>query len=102
MTTPHAATLPALASHYLGQYLSRIRHCVGLLSEEEVWWRPAPGANTIGNLMLSKLIAQVAEETRSAARRIRATAAPNSPPTGACPRAIFWTGSPAWSIAPAG
>jgi uncharacterized damage-inducible protein DinB len=52
MTTPRAATLPALASHYLGQYLSRIRHCVGLLSEEEVWWRPAPGSNTIGNLML--------------------------------------------------
>src|SRR5688500_20319626 len=52
MTTPRAATLPALASHYLGQYLSRIRHCVGLLSEEEVWWRPAAGANTIDNLML--------------------------------------------------
>ncbi len=52
MTTPRAATLPAIASHYVAQYLARIRVCVGLLSEEELWWRPAPGTNTVANLLL--------------------------------------------------
>ena len=31
---------------------SRIEHCLGQLSEEQVWWRPQPGMNAIGNLLL--------------------------------------------------
>jgi uncharacterized damage-inducible protein DinB len=52
MTTPRALPLPLIASHYLGQYLDKIRHCVGLLSEDEAWWRPAPGTNSVANLLL--------------------------------------------------
>ena len=40
-----------LSAHYLEQYLDRITRCVALLSEEEVWWRPRPEANSIGNLL---------------------------------------------------
>jgi multidrug resistance efflux pump len=32
--------------------LSRIAHCVGQLSEEQVWHRPPEGLNAIGNLLL--------------------------------------------------
>lgn len=30
----------------------RIKHCVGQLSDEQVWWRPTDGMNSIGNLIL--------------------------------------------------
>jgi uncharacterized damage-inducible protein DinB len=52
MTTPSALPFPLIAGHYLEQYLDRISRCVGLLSEDEVWWRPAPGTNSIANLLL--------------------------------------------------
>ena len=32
--------------------LGRITHCVGQLTDEQVWWRPRPDMNSIGNLML--------------------------------------------------
>lgn len=32
--------------------LGRIAHCVGQLSDEQVWWRPRPDMNAIGNLLL--------------------------------------------------
>jgi hypothetical protein len=32
--------------------LGRIEHCLNQLSEEQVWWRPAPAMNAIGNLLL--------------------------------------------------
>ena len=50
MTT--RGSLQASCSHYLEQYADKIRHCVDLLSEDEVWRRPAPGSNSIGNLLL--------------------------------------------------
>ena len=52
MTTPRNLSFPLVAAHYLGQYLDKIRHCVDLLSEDEAWWRPAPGTNSAANLML--------------------------------------------------
>ena len=52
MTTPRALPLRLIAGHYLEQYLDKIRHCVSLLSEDEVWWRPAPGTNSVANLLL--------------------------------------------------
>ncbi len=36
----------------LGQYWPRLRGCVELLSDEQVWWRPNDASNSIGNLML--------------------------------------------------
>lgn len=29
-----------------------IRHCVGQLNDDQVWWRPRDGMNSIGNLLL--------------------------------------------------
>ena len=36
----------------LGQYWPRLRGCVELLSDEQVWWRPNEASNSIGNLIL--------------------------------------------------
>jgi len=30
----------------------KVRHCVGQLSEEQLWWRPTRSMNSIGNLIL--------------------------------------------------
>ena len=30
----------------------RIEHCLEQLGEEELWWRPQPGMNAVGNLLL--------------------------------------------------
>src|SRR5438132_518519 len=32
--------------------MKRIRHCMGQLTDEQVWWRPAEGMNSVGNLLL--------------------------------------------------
>jgi Protein of unknown function (DUF1572) len=36
----------------LAAALGRIAHCVGQLTDDQVWSRPAPPMNSIGNLML--------------------------------------------------
>src|SRR5262245_18960627 len=36
----------------LGNALGRIGHCLEQLTDEQVWWRPAAGMNSIGNLLL--------------------------------------------------
>jgi hypothetical protein len=36
----------------LEQYWPRLRKCVEPLSEAQVWWRPNPESNSIGNLIL--------------------------------------------------
>jgi hypothetical protein len=46
-----AALNHALADE-LDSALSRIVHCVNQLSEEQVWWAPPEGLNTVGNLLL--------------------------------------------------
>ena len=33
-------------------YPPRIAHCLKLLSEEEIWWRPNSASNSVGNLVL--------------------------------------------------
>src|SRR5688572_2053140 len=38
--------------HQLGEGMRKVEHCVGQLSDEQVWWRPAEGMNSIANLML--------------------------------------------------
>lgn len=32
--------------------VTRIRHCLGQLTAEQIWWRPHPSMNSIGNLVL--------------------------------------------------
>lgn len=34
------------------EYLPKIRRCLDALSEDDVWWRPNPGSNSVGNLVL--------------------------------------------------
>ena len=36
----------------LDQYWPRLRACVAPLTENQVWWRPNPASNSIGNLIL--------------------------------------------------
>jgi hypothetical protein len=36
----------------LEEYWPRLRGCVELLTDEQVWWRPNPASNSIGNLIL--------------------------------------------------
>jgi hypothetical protein len=36
----------------LEQYWPRLRGCVESLTEEQIWWRPNPASNSIGNLLL--------------------------------------------------
>lgn len=53
-TNPDLATLflTFTRQKLLGQYWPRLRETVASLSEEEIWWRPNPASNSIGNLML--------------------------------------------------
>lgn len=41
-----------LAARYLEEYLAKIRLAVSRLDEDQLWWRPASGTNSIGNLLL--------------------------------------------------
>lgn len=36
----------------LTQAMSKIQHCFGQLNESQIWWRPEPSMNSIGNLVL--------------------------------------------------
>lgn len=36
----------------LEQYWPRLRSCVEMLTEDQIWWRPNDACNTIGNLLL--------------------------------------------------
>ena len=42
----------ASAVQILDQSMAKIRHCLSQLSETQVWWRPDPAMNSIGNLLL--------------------------------------------------
>jgi len=46
---------PALvveASPLFAEYLDKIERSAGLLSTEQIWWRPDPSCNSVGNLLL--------------------------------------------------
>jgi hypothetical protein len=47
-----AAAVGATAAHELASALLRIQHCLGQLSDEQVWRRSQPGLNSIGNVIL--------------------------------------------------
>ncbi len=44
--------LDASRHYLLDQYLPRIRLACAPLSDDDLWWRPAAGSNSIGNLIL--------------------------------------------------
>jgi hypothetical protein len=46
-----AAAVGAAAANELTSALSRIKHCLGQLNDEQVWWRSEPTLNSIGNLI---------------------------------------------------
>jgi hypothetical protein len=47
-----AAAVGAAAAHELDSALDRIKHCLGQLTDGQVWHRSQPGLNSIGNLIL--------------------------------------------------
>lgn len=47
-----AGSLPELAARYLEEYLDKIRASLARLDEDQIWWRPGPGTNSAGNLVL--------------------------------------------------
>ena len=43
----------ARSQHHLAEdFLPKIERCVGLLTEEQIWWRANEQSNSIGNLLL--------------------------------------------------
>ncbi len=57
MATEHAApdnttaAMTAIIQEY-SSALSQIEHCLQQLTEAQIWWRPLPEMNSIGNLLL--------------------------------------------------
>lgn len=47
-----AAALGEEAANELGNAISRIRHCLGQLRDEQIWRRPREEMNSVGNLVL--------------------------------------------------
>jgi hypothetical protein len=47
-----AAAVGAAAAHELDSALDRIKHCLGQLTDEQMWHRSGPGLNSIGNVLL--------------------------------------------------
>jgi len=60
MTTPQAASNAGILEAFVQEarrllteeYLPKIERSVEKLSDEQVWWRPNPESNSIGNLLL--------------------------------------------------
>lgn len=47
-----AAAVGTAAAHEMTNALERIKHCLNQLNDEQLWWRPTPSLNSIGNLIL--------------------------------------------------
>lgn len=47
-----AASFGELAARQLEEYLGKIRFALERLPADRLWWRPAPGTNSVGNLVL--------------------------------------------------
>jgi uncharacterized damage-inducible protein DinB len=43
---------PLLAAWYLHEYRDKIHRALARVTPEELWWRPAPRVNSLGNLVL--------------------------------------------------
>lgn len=46
------ASFPLLAARYVEEYRQKIEFAVRRLDEDQVWWRPHPQSNSVGNLLL--------------------------------------------------
>lgn len=44
--------LSEFADHYWGEYLGKIAAAIEPLAEEQLWWRPNEGSNSIANLLI--------------------------------------------------
>jgi Protein of unknown function (DUF1572) len=51
-STELVSAVTAAACRALTKGADQIKHCLGQLSDEQVWWRPAESMNSIGNLIL--------------------------------------------------
>jgi hypothetical protein len=47
-----AAAVGTEAASELTSALGKIKHCLGQLTDEQIWWRSRPSLNSIGNLIL--------------------------------------------------
>jgi hypothetical protein len=47
-----AAAVGTEAANEMSSALGKIKHCLGQLTDEQVWWRSRPSRNSIGNLIL--------------------------------------------------
>jgi uncharacterized damage-inducible protein DinB len=47
-----AGSFGELAARYLEEYLGKVRFALRELPDDRLWWRPAAGSNSIGNLLL--------------------------------------------------
>lgn len=47
-----AAAVVAETTNCLSSCVAKIKHCVGQLTDEQIWWRPQESMNRIGNLIL--------------------------------------------------
>ncbi len=57
MAEPNPANVAALFLEHsraklIDQYWPRLRECVELLTDEQVWWRPNEASNSVGNIVL--------------------------------------------------
>lgn len=48
----HSPALAVEANRLFAEYLDKIERSAGLLSAEQIWWRPDPSCNSVGNLLL--------------------------------------------------
>jgi uncharacterized damage-inducible protein DinB len=46
------AVLDMLRHRLVNDYPAQVRACLDALNDEQVWWRPNPQANSVGNLLL--------------------------------------------------
>lgn len=51
-STPCTLFLDFSRDKLANQYWPRLRTCVESLTDEQIWWRPNPSSNSIGNLVL--------------------------------------------------
>jgi uncharacterized damage-inducible protein DinB len=52
MTSSGAAFIER-SRHYLSsEYLPKLRRCLHAIRDEDLWWRPNPESNSVGNLLL--------------------------------------------------
>ena len=88
MTADELATAVGTeAASGLASALARIKHCLGQLTHEQVWWRSRPSLNSTGNLILH-LCGNVrrwpAEAMLSARARAMPVSSDHSPASSPC------------------